>query len=189
MNSFLSIFYNSKNTFEYLDNKYSEQLNRISIFLFFSYGLLTPFVLEFPGGTVLTTDDPQIVVLIKVLFSIFGGLISVILYKYIITNIIFGIGKLLNGKSEWIDIQTVVAYSLIPIILLKLIYTLPINFASIPIWVFMITSGVSLAISVKIMIQGLMKFNKFSVSKSILNYSPFLLISALESVYVLFNTF
>ena len=189
MNSFLSILYNSKNTFDYLDNKFSEQLNKISIFLFFTYGLLTPFVLEFPEGTILTTDDPKIVLLIKILTSTFGGVMSVILYKYVITNVLYGIGKLLKGKSEWIDIQTVVAYSLIPIILLKLIYAIPINFESVPIWILMTTNGILFIISVKIIIQGLMKFNNFGITKSILNYSPILLISVLDSVFVFYNMF
>lgn len=99
---------------------------------------------------------------------------------------LYGIGRLFKGRGEIIDIRIVAAYSMIPGFLklpFILYYGLMIKTNTLTGVEYWINHAFYIAISiwtVKILIQGLVKFNKYSLFKAFLNISPLLLIDILS---------
>lgn len=185
MYSVFSIFYNCTSTFDYLDGKFDDQLNRISNLIFFIYGVLTPISISFPERTVLTTSDPFIISILHILPHIIGGLLAVFTYKLLITNVVYALGRALKGASDRVDVQTVIAYSMIPLILENL---MKIGFDLIALsaeWIYWTISLIAVALSARIAILGLDKFNRYGLTRSLMNYAPILIIVAIKIFFYL----
>lgn len=185
MNTIVSIFYKTKSTFDYLDDQYEDVLNNRNTLIFYSIGLISAADSYFSGDI---SRFGKIWILFA--FAIGAGL-GFIIGKYFISYIIYWISKLLNGQAKIIDIQTVVAYALLPRLL-----RLPIiayfgftgkygQFVGLDLYVL---NGLYILLSLlilKIAIQGLNRFCNYGIFKAIINLSPFIILSVIMN-YIYF---
>lgn len=183
MNTFYTILNKTKSTFDYLDNQDEDGLDANCSLIFMLYGSILGFDSLFKDYQYFN-DIPLI--FLAVGFLLIGAGLGYLLGRHLITYILFGIGKLLNGKGKLIDIRTVAAYSFIPS-LLKLLPILvlgiigeTIHKGSIIFWSLFAFYFVIWLWSIKIMIQGLLKFQKFGFIKSIINICPFLILGIIS---------
>jgi len=123
------------------------------------------------------------IMILKLIVSIVLGVVcGVLIGRFLVTYLLWGIGKMLKGNSEIVDIRTVVAYSLIPFFFVipldlfsELIYKLS-HFTSFHYWVFNLLYILIWALFIKILIKGIMRFNKFGFGKALFNTAPFWII-------------
>ncbi len=178
MKSLIEIIYNTQSTFQKLDTFNSNNLNLRSTLIFYTCGLVNGFHLFITESNQLPTISIWIVILYLLIF----GLLNVIIGSYILSPFLFFISKSLKGKSEFIDVKIVTAYSMIPSLieipikiykyslsqneLVDLNYTV-LNIAYFLIWL----------LSIKILFQGIRYFNEFGIFKSLVNISPFVFIT------------
>ena len=168
MKSLLLTLISTKKGLNVLDEEFEDDLQRKSLFIFAVYGIVK-FILDFDEQT---KEKGFLLNLLEfgmsILFSIIIGLtFSYILYK---------VGKWINGKSNFIEIFSLFAYSYFPIIigliivgiLKKTEYEIG-NLNNINIRNFILF--LSWLFSIKIIFQGLIKFNKYGIKKAILNLS------------------
>jgi hypothetical protein len=122
-------------------------------------------------------------VLLAVILLVLGAAIVILLGQYVLTYLLYAIGWLLKGKSEIIDIRVVVAYSMIPVLLkLPVILYLGLNskygtMDGLENW---LINGFYIALwiwAMKIMIQGLIRFNRYGIIKAVINTLPFIVLS------------
>ena len=163
----LTLFYTKKGL-NILDEEFEDDLFRKSILIFCFYGLVK-FILDFEQqsnevGFFLNLFGLVMSVLLSV---IMGMLFSYILYK---------LGKWIKGKSNYIEIFSLYAYSFLPIIIglivvgiLKKTEYLEANYNNINLINLLLL--LSCLLSIKILFQGLIKFNKYGIKKAILNLS------------------
>lgn len=173
----INIFFNTKKTFKVLYDKSEESLDINSTLIFIAVGLLSA------TNTFFKEDISQLGVKWIVLTFLFGAGAGLVLGKFVASYLFFWIGKLLKGDSEIIDIRVVLAYALLPRLLeFPIIILLGINDN----WIFSDSSLHYIIYSVylvfafflyKILIQGLIEYNKYGFVKALINISPFLIFS------------
>ncbi len=190
----LKILFNTKATYEYLDNKYEDNLNSNCNLIFLIVGGLSGLAApELRPGETPEMFGERGLILFTIISIAFGAILGLLLGRYLITYVLYGIGKLLKGKGVVIDFRVVVAYSMIPRLLqIPLIIYLGIsdNFIEsnstiywsiasfyILTWIWML----------KIMIQGLLYFNRYQIWKSIVNVSPTLIIGLITYYFYYLN--
>ncbi len=171
MKPILSIWINPKKTFEFLAErdpvKNNKMINILFAVIFISVGFtrlkdLRPIFEYNPiiGG-----------VIAIVLFGILG----ILLLKFIYSIIIWGIGKIFQGKATKNEVQLVIAYSLTPhfislaiglVLIIPAIWTnnFDLIFYQHPITIYAIW-----IISLRNLVYGLSYFNKFSYGYGLLN--------------------
>jgi len=138
-------------------------------------------------------EDFGFLILVLAFIFVFSVGLALILSKYLISYLLFGIGKLLKGKSQIFEIKTVVAYSLIPGLLkLPLIFFLGLTgrYIQLEETAFFILKSLEiiiLAFSLKILVTGLIKFNGYGLFKAILNISPLIILSLLIILNIFFK--
>jgi len=179
----INILFRTKSTYEYLDNKFEDELNSSCNIIFMITGALTGLATpELRPGETLQMFEGTALILHYVISLALGAFLGVLIGRYLITYILYGIGKLLKGKAEVIDSRVIAAYSSIPALLNvplmiwfifsdviiepgTLIYCLcEASFLLIGIW------------TMKILIQGLLFFNRYGFRKAVINISPFVII-------------
>ncbi|CAM1350824.1 YIP1 family protein [Tenacibaculum halocynthiae] len=169
-----------------LDDKYEDDLYRetLTIFSFFS---IVRFLLNFHEENAKYSFFYNLYLLVlAILISVFFGIIfSLITHK---------VGKLLKGKASYIEICSLYAYALIPIIIgdsfkfvLRGMHTSQMvdfdSFRLLSFWNAIVFSLLSL----KILVLGLKKFNQYSYLKSAIN-SAILVLPVLGFwLYFVFN--
>lgn len=125
------------------------------------------------------------IILVALGFIFVSAGLSLLLGRYLTTYILYAIGKLMKGKCKVVDVRAIAAYSVVPI-LLKLPFILYLGFTekvlnseNIFFWIVSLLYLVLWLWTMKIMLQGLMKFQGFGLVKGIINMSPFLLLGIL----------
>ncbi|MDO6739408.1 YIP1 family protein [Wenyingzhuangia sp. 2_MG-2023] len=173
MNSFIQIFINSKKAFKNIENDFSDELHTKSIIVFVIYGLLS-FIEKF---SIENKKEGFFLQFSLLIMKVSLTILILLLFSYLI----YWIGKKLKGVAEYIDIESVVAHSLIPLIISSIIILVlkkTIIFDSN--WnneylrnsVIIITNLISL----RILYLGSKRFNKFSLKKSLISISPKILV-------------
>ena len=103
--------------------------------------------------------------------------------KYVISYVIYWIGKILKGQASILVIQTIVAYSMLPRLLrlpIMLFLELTGKYNQLADFESYLITGLYFIISLwilKIATQGLIRFNNYGITKAIINQSPFIIFS------------
>ena len=196
MKPFIKILYKTKDTFNYLDNQYADELDLNCNAIFIIVGAISgfeSFFLEFEHFR--NQLNIGIIILLWILVVVFGAGFSVLVGRYLMTYLLYGIGRLMKGAAEVIDIRVVFAYSLIPVF-----FRLPIDIylglshklSNASVTDHWIINSIYIVIGIwalKILIQGIIRFNKFGLVKALINISPFLIFNfAYYITYYLINT-
>ena len=168
MKSLLLTLISTKKGLNILDEEFEDDLHRKSLLIFGVYGIVK-FIIDFnehtnDKGFFLNLFEFGMYVLVSILI---GFLFSYILYQ---------VGKWIKGKGNYIEIFSLLAYSYFPIIIGLIIIGIlnkteyeiesynNINLGNVILFL-------SWFFSIKIILQGLIKFNKYGVIKAILNLS------------------
>nr|WP_321408990.1 Yip1 family protein [uncultured Carboxylicivirga sp.] len=179
MNVTLKILYKTKSTFDYLNNQYENKLSKNCILIFITLGAISgfeSFYRELSHIKDYMTNGELTILLF--LSTVIGAGLGVVIGGYIITYAIYLFGKLLKGIGDLIDIRVVVAYSMIPSVLkLPVLLYLGLSdklngIAGFEFWVINIFYLLIWVWSLKIMIQGIIRFHNFELWKAILTTSP-----------------
>jgi hypothetical protein len=180
MNTLVGILFNTRRTFQKLDNEFSDDLNVKATIIFFIVGLGTGIksILEewnFVFGPSIWTTT---------LLLLLSGLIGLVFGRYILSPVLFGIGKTLRGKAEFIDVMVVTAYSMIPTLIEVpiAIYKVLATKEEFTNFDYIFLNGlhlISWGLSIKILIQGLRDFNEFGTMKAVINVSPMIVLPIL----------
>jgi len=172
MRSLLLTLFNTKRGLELLDNEFEDDLKRKGFAIFGLYAI-TQFLFHFnqnkeTNGFVINFFELVLTVFLSILI---GSLSSYILFK---------IGQWLGGKAKYIEIFSLLAYTFIPIIIglitvgfLKKSGLFVHEYNTINSRNFILY--LSWFFSLKILIQGLIKFNTYGIRRAILNVSPFII--------------
>ncbi len=186
MNSIIGIFYKPSETFDYLDDQYADELEANCNLIFASIGAINGLQVYFEVAHLLADLTLGAKLLVALVIVLFVAGIGLFVGKYLVTYLLYGIGRLLNGKGEVIDIRVVTAYALLPnvIRLPQILYgglTHKYNLTVDP--GIQAVSFLSLVVSVWtliILIKGLMRFNKYGILKAFINISPLMALGLLR---------
>jgi len=164
---FLNLLFNTSKGLNLLDEKYEDDLYRKSIFLFIVLG-----VVSYLSGFDLMEESR----FLKGIFILFVVTILYVFLGLIYSFILLKIGRLLKGKATYTEVCSLFSYSLMPFVLsLVLIWIMNNahhffyeNRLNIPVLKKLILV-ISSLLSVKILLQGLIKFNNYSLLKGSVN--------------------
>jgi len=185
MNTFFNILFNTNDTFDYLDNQLEGKLESNSNLIFIIFGAICGIESFFKEYQYFD-EYPIIIVALGIILFAIG--FSLIIGRYLITYILYSIGKLFSNNGKVIDIRVIVAYALIPrflgfpIILFLSLNSKPLIAGSVGYWVLMGFNYLIWLWTLKILIQGLMKFHNYGILKGIINISPFLLLYIIMNI-------
>ena len=184
----LKILFQTRRTYNYLDEKYEGDLETNCSLIFGLLGGisgLSAFFKEKIHFTEFPNSGFSIICLIIAIA--FGIVFGVLFGKYILTYILYGISRLLKGSSKLINNRLIAAYSLVPkFLLFPMILFMNIRgWDNIPYYVYWIFDLISVLVwfwILKIMVQGIMRFNKFNLLRSLINISPIILLGLLSII-------
>ena len=180
MKSLLLILISTKKGLNILDEEFEDDLHRKSLMIFGIYGIVK-FIFDFNEHT---NEKGFFLNLFEFGMSILFSIIIGFIFSYIL----YQVGKWIKGKSNYIEIFSLFAYSYFPIIigliiigiLKKTEYEME-NYNNINLGNFILY--LSWFFSIKIIFQGLIKFNKYGIKKAVLNLS--ILIGFIIGLYFL----
>lgn len=174
---FFSIFSNTKETLKKTQENPEAKIDTNNISMFMALGI----AMWLPA---LFVEQPTQVE--NITFKIFSFImivgLSVVMGKFVINYIYLGISRLLKGNATKLQIETVIAFSLVPKILalpIVLILLQIDNYYSLALTkgpLFTIIDIIVLIFFIKIIFQGLHFFNGFGVSKTLITISPMIII-------------
>ncbi|RZS99506.1 Yip1 family protein [Aquimarina brevivitae] len=172
MKSILFTLFQTKKGLELLDEEFEDDLRRKSTIIFALYAVVV-FFFQF---SVENESNGFALNFVGLLFTVF---ISILLCM-LVALIIHKIGKLLGGKANYVEVSSLLAYAMIPTILGILILGI---FNKTDILVYDVNNVyfrsfillLSWSFSLKILIQGLLKFNQYDLGKALLTISPFII--------------
>ncbi|WP_233145524.1 YIP1 family protein, partial [Labilibacter marinus] len=183
MRNILRILYNPTQVFTHLDNLYEENLNTNSNLIASVFGGLVgvySIIAEFENIQEIVRGWPLVIA------SIAGILISsvlcVLFYNYVLTYILYFVGKLMGSKGLVADTRTAIVYSIIPIsfimILAVVLILIPDTLIDIiaQYWILRISTHLIWAWTMVILIIGLRILNKYGTLKAVVNILPIPLI-------------
>ena len=183
MIAILKILYKTKDTLDYLDDKYEDELDTNCYLIFMVLGAISGFesfyrdldhIKDFTGNGGL--------IIFWIFSAALGAGLGVLIGRYLLTYTLYGIGRLIKGIGEVIDIRVVAAYSMIPTIFkLPVILYLGLSdkfngIVGFEYWVINVFYFLIWIWTLKIMIQGVMRFHKFGIGKALITISPLLII-------------
>ncbi|WP_282016593.1 YIP1 family protein [Marinifilum flexuosum] len=190
MNTFLNILFKTSDTFDYLDDQFEDQLETNANLLFMLAGAVSGIDSFFKDYHHFQ-EYPLLIVFLGFVLATAG--LGLLMGRYLSTYILYGIGKLLNGKGKIIDIRTVAAYSVVPIFMkfpVVLYLGITGDLLSPKGYLYWIISLYYLIIwlwTLKIMIQGVMRFNGFGFIKGVINVSPYLILGGITFIVIVRN--
>ncbi|RKD94092.1 YIP1 family protein [Marinifilum flexuosum] len=190
MNTFLNILFKTSDTFDYLDDQFEDQLETNANLLFMLAGAVSGIDSFFKDYHHFQ-EYPLLIVFLGFVLATAG--IGLLMGRYLSTYILYGIGKLLNGKGKIIDMRVVVAYSVVPIFMkfpVVLYLGITGDLLSPKGYLYWIISLYYLIIwlwTLKIMIQGVMRFNGFGFIKGVINVSPYLILGGITFIVIVRN--
>jgi len=176
MNRVFKIFYKPASVFEQLNDFYEDDLNTdsniITSVLGFLLGIYSCYI-DFESFKEISSGIGIVLIFILAVIA-FNG-IFLLFYNYILTYILYWIGKLLNGRGLVAEIRAAIAYSILPGIfglVLMLIQGLNSEFlfdANTQLIIVRILSVVTIFWSMIILVVGLKIFNKYGFIKAVIN--------------------
>jgi hypothetical protein len=189
MNTVVGILFNTRRTFQKLDDEFIDDLNLKTSVIFCVSGLAT--------GIQATVEEWKYFIEPKfwstALLLLMSSLFALVIGRYIVSKVLFKISKALGGKADIIDVVVVTAYSTIPLLIevpiaLYKIFVLKGDLTS---WDYVVLNGlhlISWGLSIKILIQGLRDFNEYGTMKAVITVSPLIVLPILvySLMYVLF---
>ncbi len=180
MATIFSIFTNTKKTFQRIQEKSTTDIDLINILIFICSGIFIWTISYFQDK--LDEFGISFVIIAFILSVSF----SVVLPKFLINYIYLWISRLLRGRATKLDIETTLAYSLIP----KL-FTFPLilfygltdiyeNLSEIDNLIILTVDVIASIFMIKIMTQGLKTYNGFGLTKALINMSPMIIVLILS---------
>lgn len=190
MNTFFNILFKTSDTFDYLDDQFEDQLET-NVNLLFVLGGGVAGIDSFFKDYHHFQEYPMIIVFLGFVLATAG--LGLLMGRYLSTYILYGIGKLLNGKGKIIDLRIVAAYAVVPTFL-KLPVILYLGITGMVLspeghlyWIISLYYLIIWLWTLKIMIQGVMKFNGFGFIKGVLNVSPYLILGGITFIVIVRN--
>lgn len=174
MKSVWLILFNQRKAFERIDKTYNDELNRKSIYLFSAYAIAR-FIYDYDPWR----NPDGIIYNLFLLLLVVG--ISILIFM-VLSVLITWIGRKLNGVAKKEDIESIIAHSLIPVIIgLLVVWWLKKSTLSIENWNGSYLRNslliISWLFSLKILVSGVKYFNKFTYAKSLITILPIVLIN------------
>lgn len=163
----LSIFIRPLKTFEVLAQKDNDK-NHVNLIFFFASMVAG---ISSINDLYLVFENYYLAVFVGLLFS---GLLGVVILTTLTTFVIWGLSRLFEGKATMDQIRLVIAYSMIPNLISLIFGMSMIGLALIKSdydligYKNMITTIVLWIFTIRIIITGLMYFNKYSYGYAIL---------------------
>ena len=176
MNRFFKILYKPTSVFEQLNNFYEDDLNTDSSLIISASGLLLGIYscyIDFDSFKEISSGIGLVLICILAVIA-FNG-IFLLFYNYILTYILYWIGKLLNSRGLVAEIRAAIAYSILPGIVglgLMLIQGLNAELlfdANMQLIIVRTLSVVTIFWSMVILVIGLKIFNKYGFIKAVIN--------------------
>ncbi len=164
------------------DNDISQP--RINIYIICLGIIITLYVwfMKYDSSIVAIKDNDVPTSILVIILLVLSSVLSFILFKAI-SWMIFWIGKVLNGKAEVKQVQIIILYTTLFAILvtipLQIIFKLTSEiefFIRINSFFISTLNIVVFLIATRISIIGLSVFNKYSYTRGIVNYSPFIIL-------------
>ena len=192
MNTVVGILFNTRRTFQKLDGEFIDDLNVKTSVIFCVSGLAAGIQATMEEWKYFIEYFIEPTFWSTALSLLASCAIGLVIGRYIVSQVLFKIGKALKGKADIIDVIVVTAYSSIPMLV-----EVPITFYKVVIlkgnltnWDYVILNGLNLiawGLSIKILIQGLRDFNGFGTLKAVITISPLILLPILiySLVYLL----
>ncbi len=176
MNRVFKILYKPASVFEQLNDFYEDDLNTdsniITSVLGFLLGIYSCYI-DFESFKEISSGIGIVLICILAVIA-FNG-IFLLFYNYILTYILYWIGKLLNSRGLVAEIRAAIAYSILPGIfglVLMLIQGLNSELlfdANTQLIIVRILSVVTIFWSMIILVVGLKIFNKYGFIKAVVN--------------------
>jgi hypothetical protein len=184
----INILFQTRKTYDYLDEQYEDDLESNCTLIFGLLGAISGLNSFFKEkAQLLEHMDSRFMILFLIIAIAFGAVFGVLIGRYVTTYVLYGMGKLLKSSLAVIDIRVVAAYSIMPTIL----YLPAILFFGIKgwdmiptgyYWIFDLISVLIWIWVLKIMTQGIMKFSKVGLIKALINISPIILIGIVRII-------
>ncbi len=177
------ILFKTAHAFDILDRKYEDELSKKSIYLFLIIGSLLG-IESFYRNIFQNTDlwSQKEIVFFAFLSVTLGAVVVLLIGAYLITYIIYQLGKYLKGSGSVISLRVVVAYSIVPNVL-KLPIALYLGLSDkldgiigMEYWIINLLHWFIWLWSLKILIHGVMHYHKFGLTKAILTTIPLCLV-------------
>ena len=177
--------FNPMKAFIYADNQFDYQLKRQSNIIFLLVGFVTELNSIFTdiSRSYLSSEFHTLLVVIS-------AIIGFMLIRFLLVPILYFMGKALNSRAEFIDVRIILAYSLIPqiILILPLELYLGMNDLKTNMTDSMLLTAnmirlVTVIWSFYIMLTGFVYFGKFSRISAIINMSPLILLQAIPLIF------
>ena len=172
MKSIFSIWIKTRLTFQLIEKRDENENDFMIHILFFLTSMYAGFPMSFDINKILGLEINYYVVLIISL--LFSGLLGLFAYKYIFSYVIWGAGKIFQGKASINKIRLALAYSVIPnlvLLLIGLILIIPaiiLDNNGLIGYQHPVTLYVLWIFTVRILVIGLAYFNKYSFGYAIL---------------------
>lgn len=177
MRTLLTIWTQSKKTFEYLDNHegIDPGVNIDVLFYLSSLAMMIPAIPTFVSEYETKSEPAAYLFILALIGVIVGTLFLRLLLKHVHSYMLWKIGKIFEGKASKSQVQMVFAYSLIPGLISLLISLVLIIVALIkqdmnivgyqnPLTMFLIW-----IFGLRTLIFGLARFNRFSYVYALIN--------------------
>lgn len=164
MKPIISIWINTKKTFQFLETKDNESNSLMITLMFFLSGMLAGFPNSFDMYLLIGGNYYLSLFVTLIVF----GLVGLAFYNYLFSFVFLGVCRIFKGKAPIDQIRLVYAYSLIPnliVLLISILMIIPavvLDDKSLIGYSHPIANIVLWIVTLKIMVIGLAYFNKFS---------------------------
>ncbi len=184
MKTIFHILFNTPKGLKFLDEQYEDDLYRGSLVIFVLTGLVS-FISNFD----FLEESKFLIALLFLVLTICAYIILGMVYAFILHRI----GRLLKGEASFTEVCSLYAYSLIPQILLFIVFLIIDNLHHFYLDTELVNSQivkkslliVTSIISVKILVQGMIKFNRYNMLRAIINILPSIIFTILMWYFVL----
>ena len=172
MKPIFSIWIKTRQTFQLIEKREEKENDFMIHILFFLTSMYAGFSMSFDINKILGLEINYYFVLIISLFV--SGLLGLFAYKYILSYIILGAGKIFQGKATINEIRLALAYSIIPnlvhllIGLILLVPAIVLDNNGLIGYQHPVTIYVLWIFAFRILVIGLAYFNKYSFGYAIL---------------------
>ncbi|RIJ45919.1 YIP1 family protein [Maribellus luteus] len=172
MKPIISIWIKTRQTFQLIEKRDEKENDFMIHILFFLTSMYAGFSMSFDINKILGLEINYYFVLIISL--IVSGLLGLFAYKYILSYIIWGAGKIFQGKASINEIRLALAYSIIPhlvhllIGVILLIPAIILDNKGLIGYQHPVTIYILWIFALRILVIGLAYFNKYSFGYALL---------------------
>ncbi|MCK3685751.1 YIP1 family protein [Maribellus sp. YY47] len=165
MKPIFSIWTKTRQTFQFLEERDEKENERMINILFFLASMFAGFSLAF---SVTKTSEINYYLVLPFAFIV-SGLMGILMWKFVFAYIVWGVGKIFQGKASIEEIRLALAYSLIPnlvhlvIALVLLVPAIIFDNSELIGYRHPVTIYVLWFFAFRIFVIGLSYFNKYSL--------------------------